>query len=55
MDELDRRIHLLENLRRLDYQIIEKKQTEPDAVDKLKQQRDELRYELNTIMPKTAA
>jgi hypothetical protein len=55
MDEQDRRIHLLETLRRLDYQIIEKRQSEPDAVDKLKQQRDEMRYELNAILPKTAA
>jgi len=55
MDEQDRRIHLLENLRRLDYQIIDKRQSEPDAVDKLKQQRDQLRYELNTMSPRTAA
>ena len=55
MDELDRRISLLENLRRLDYQIIDKKQSEPEIVDKLKQLRDELRYELNTILPRTAA
>lgn len=54
MDEQDRRIHLLESIRKLDYQIIEKRQVEPDAVDRLKQQREELRYELSAILPKVA-
>ncbi len=54
MDTQDLRIHLLENLRRLDYQIIEKKQSEPEAAEQLKQQREELRCELNTILPKIA-
>jgi hypothetical protein len=55
MDEQDRRIYLLESIRRLDYQIIDKKQSEPEMVDQLKQVRDELRYELNTILPRMAA
>jgi len=55
MDEQDRRIALLESLRRLDYQIIDKRQSEPESVDRLKQLRDELRCELNNILPKAAA
>jgi SMC interacting uncharacterized protein involved in chromosome segregation len=55
MDQLDRRILLLETLRKLDYQIIEKKQSEPEAVHKLKQEREELRSELNTLAPKMVA
>ncbi len=54
MDAQDRRILLLENLRRLDYQIIETKQSEPEAAQDLRQQREELRCELNTILPKLA-
>lgn len=54
MDKQDRRIHLLENLRKLDYQIIEQN-SEPQIVDKLKQERDQLRYELNSVLPKMAA
>ncbi len=49
MDEQDRRIHLLETLRRLDYQIIEKKHTEPEIALKLQQEREQLRRELNQV------
>lgn len=53
MDEQDRRIYLLETLRTLDYQIIERK---PDCeeVATLKQQREELRNQLNTLLPRVA-
>lgn len=54
MEEQDTRIHLLEAIRKLDYQIIEKRQTEPDTVEKLRQEREALRYELNSIMTRVA-
>lgn len=49
MDEQDRRIHLLETIRRLDYQIIEKKHSEPEIALKLQQEREQLRHELNQV------
>jgi SMC interacting uncharacterized protein involved in chromosome segregation len=54
MDNLERRIHLLEDIRRLDYQIIDKKQIEPDAVAELRQEREKLWCELSAILPKVA-
>lgn len=54
MDEQDRRIHLLENLRRLDYQILEANHSEPETADRLKQEREQLRHELNSILQHVA-
>lgn len=54
MDEQDRRIHLLETIRRLDYQIIDKKRTEPEIALKLQQEREELRRELNQVRVQAA-
>ncbi len=54
MDEQDRCIHLLETIRKLDYQIIDKKQSEPEVVNKLQQEREELRRELNLVKSRAA-
>ncbi len=54
MDEQDRRIHLLETIRRLDYQIIDKKHTEPEIALKLQQEREQLRRELNVVNAQAA-
>lgn len=53
MNEQDHRISLLETLRTLDYQIIDSK---PDCedVETLRQQREELRSQLNALLPRAA-
>ncbi len=55
MDEHERCIHLLDTIRRLDYQIIDKKQTDPELAQKLKEERETLRDELYSIVPRVVA
>lgn len=55
MDEHERCIHLLDTIRKLDYQIIDKKQSEPELAERLRRERDELRDELYSIVPRVVA
>jgi len=48
------RIHLLDAIRKLDYEIIEKHQSEPETAEQLRQMREALRDQLNSIMDRVA-
>ncbi len=54
MDEQDRRIHLLETIRKLDYEIIDSRHSDPEIASKLQQEREELRRELNQFKVQAA-